>query len=393
MTITRAPLRDQIYLEVLARIHRGDLPPDHESGIRHWRNSLASAGLPFAKPSSGSPGRGCWTSRPGAVSASAPRPTGTAQCRGDPGQPGAPGPPARSRLHARQAGRAYRPRPADRADPGRHLQGRGPGRRLASAAAGERPEPAPARPHLDPAPGAPALPPRLSPGSGTFEPFQPPSQPYPGGVAAAGTGRPPRPARAPLAPRHRGDGGLDQVTRPITTSQVAAWRSDTPGCDVRAHLNNAGAALVPRPVIEAVTHHLELEQTLGGYEAAEARREGVDEAARLVARLLGAPPGTIAMSQNSTTAFAQALEAFDFRPATGSSPAAPTMPRTRSCICRWRGDAVSRSSARPTCPAVASTPTRPAHCSPASPHAGRPHVGAHQLRTGPGRGGHRSRVR
>jgi selenocysteine lyase/cysteine desulfurase len=104
------------------------------------------------------------------------------------------------------------------------------------------------------------------------------------------------------------------VTRPITTSQVATWRSDTPGCDVRAHLNNAGAALVPRPVIEAISHHLELEQTLGGYEAAEARREGVDEAARLVARLLGAPRGTIAMSQNATTAFAQALEAFDFQP-------------------------------------------------------------------------------
>ncbi len=104
------------------------------------------------------------------------------------------------------------------------------------------------------------------------------------------------------------------MTRPITSPQVLTWRADTPGCEARAHLNNAGAALVPRPVIEAVNRHLELEQTLGGYEAAEARREAVEEAGRLVARLLGAPPGTIAMSQNSTTAFAQALEAFDFEP-------------------------------------------------------------------------------
>jgi selenocysteine lyase/cysteine desulfurase len=104
------------------------------------------------------------------------------------------------------------------------------------------------------------------------------------------------------------------VTRPPTTTQVAAWRRDTPGCEGRAHLNNAGAALVPRPVMEAVSRHLELEQQLGGYEAAEARRDALDQAGRLVARLLGAPPGTIAMSQNSTTAFALALEAFDFQP-------------------------------------------------------------------------------
>jgi selenocysteine lyase/cysteine desulfurase len=37
-------------------------------------------------------------------------------------------------------------------------------------------------------------------------------------------------------------------------------------------------------------------------------------AAASVARLVGAPAGTIAMTQNSTTAFAQALEAFDFEP-------------------------------------------------------------------------------
>jgi selenocysteine lyase/cysteine desulfurase len=101
---------------------------------------------------------------------------------------------------------------------------------------------------------------------------------------------------------------------PPTTDEVLSWRRDTPGCESRAHLNNAGAALVPRPVAEAIISHLELEQELGGYEAAEARQGAVDEASRLVARLLGARPGTIAMSQNSTTAFAQALEAFDFGP-------------------------------------------------------------------------------
>ncbi len=104
------------------------------------------------------------------------------------------------------------------------------------------------------------------------------------------------------------------MKRPGATPQVAAWRSETPGCEGRAHLNNAGAALVPRPVIAAVSGHLQLEQELGGYEAAEARRDELEAAYGHVARLLGAPRAGIAMSQNSTTAFALALGAFDFRP-------------------------------------------------------------------------------
>lgn len=104
------------------------------------------------------------------------------------------------------------------------------------------------------------------------------------------------------------------MSGPATTPQVLAWRTETPGCDRLVHLNNAGAALVPRSVAEAVVGHFRLEEELGGYEAAEARKEAIGAASTSVARLLGAPAGTIAMLQNSTFAFSQALEAFDFRP-------------------------------------------------------------------------------
>ena len=55
------------------------------------------------------------------------------------------------------------------------------------------------------------------------------------------------------------------------------WRRDTPGCRDRIHLNNAGAALMPRPVLETLTRHLEREAAIGAYEAAEeaAGRVGV----------------------------------------------------------------------------------------------------------------------
>ncbi len=93
---------------------------------------------------------------------------------------------------------------------------------------------------------------------------------------------------------------------------LARWRADTPGCERRIHLNNAGAALAPRVVRDAIDRHLDLESELGGYEAAEAEADALGRAADDVARLLGAARRNVAFTQNATTAFAQALGAFDF---------------------------------------------------------------------------------
>jgi len=92
------------------------------------------------------------------------------------------------------------------------------------------------------------------------------------------------------------------------------WRADTPGCRNRVHLNNAGAALMPRSVLRAVCDHLEKEANFGGYEIADEAAAAVDEAYASVARLLGAQPRHIAIVENSTVAFFQALAAFDFKP-------------------------------------------------------------------------------
>ena len=51
------------------------------------------------------------------------------------------------------------------------------------------------------------------------------------------------------------------------TLDVAALRADTPGLAHRVHLNNAGAALMPQPVIAAIQGQLDLEVWHGGYEA------------------------------------------------------------------------------------------------------------------------------
>lgn len=98
------------------------------------------------------------------------------------------------------------------------------------------------------------------------------------------------------------------------TNDLARWRSDTPGCERIAHLNNAGAALVPRCVRDAILAHLRLEEELGGYEAADAQVEPVRATYAAVAQLVGTRAGNIALVQNSTVAFAQAISAFDLGP-------------------------------------------------------------------------------
>ena len=61
------------------------------------------------------------------------------------------------------------------------------------------------------------------------------------------------------------------MSRPPDPAALARWRADTPGCERLVHLNNAGAALTPSAVREAIAGHLALESEIGGYEAADAR--------------------------------------------------------------------------------------------------------------------------
>ena len=96
-------------------------------------------------------------------------------------------------------------------------------------------------------------------------------------------------------------------------AELRRWRADTPAADAgRIHLNNAGAALMPLPVFNAIQHHLEREQRLGGYEAADEVSGRISRIYDELAGLVGAPGGrNIALVENATVAFSQALSAFD----------------------------------------------------------------------------------
>lgn len=95
---------------------------------------------------------------------------------------------------------------------------------------------------------------------------------------------------------------------------VAQWRDDTPGTKHRHHLNNAGAALPPSVVMDAVHSHIDLEATIGGYEAAAAVGGAIHDCYRSLGSLLRVAPHNIAVTSSATAAYAQALSAFDFAP-------------------------------------------------------------------------------
>lgn len=95
---------------------------------------------------------------------------------------------------------------------------------------------------------------------------------------------------------------------------VEALRRETPGCAAGVvHLNNAGAALMPRPVVEALTEHIREEALRGGYEAEEAARPALGRFYAEAAALVGGSPEEIAFVDSATRAWQAVVLAIDWR--------------------------------------------------------------------------------
>jgi selenocysteine lyase/cysteine desulfurase len=104
------------------------------------------------------------------------------------------------------------------------------------------------------------------------------------------------------------------MSLPLTAAEVAAFRADTAGCrDDAIFLNNAGASLQPKPVVARVIEHLQLEEQVGGYEAARQVAAEHQAVYASVAQLVGASADEIAITESATRAWDSVFYAFPFK--------------------------------------------------------------------------------
>jgi cysteine desulfurase/selenocysteine lyase len=94
---------------------------------------------------------------------------------------------------------------------------------------------------------------------------------------------------------------------------IQAARQDTPGCHHQLYFNNAGAALMPQPVIEAVDTHFQCEIAHGGYEAALMAEKQIQDFYSAASRLIHCDPCEIAFVENATRAWAMILASLSLQ--------------------------------------------------------------------------------
>lgn len=95
---------------------------------------------------------------------------------------------------------------------------------------------------------------------------------------------------------------------------LARARAETRGCATVAHLNHAGASLMPAPVADAVVDWLREEETTGGYETARRHDGRLENFYDATARLLNCHRDEVAFIENATRAWDMAFYALDLGP-------------------------------------------------------------------------------
>lgn len=106
---------------------------------------------------------------------------------------------------------------------------------------------------------------------------------------------------------------MSAITAPFTPAEIETLRKDTPGCANVIHLNNAGAGLMPDPVTQAILSHIQLEASIGGYEASAIKQAEIKGFYTAAARLLNTSAANIAFTASATDSYTRALSSIPFK--------------------------------------------------------------------------------
>jgi selenocysteine lyase/cysteine desulfurase len=111
-----------------------------------------------------------------------------------------------------------------------------------------------------------------------------------------------------------GRGTDGAVVIALDVMDVDALRALTPGTGHRVHLNNAGAALLSSPTLQAMTSHLQLESEIGGYEAAATAQKSIDACYGGLANLINGNSAEIALLDSADRAWSAAFYSIPLGP-------------------------------------------------------------------------------
>ena len=100
----------------------------------------------------------------------------------------------------------------------------------------------------------------------------------------------------------------------VTSIDLERARRETPGCTRVLHFNNAGASLLPTPVLDAVRAYQDLEALNGGYEVEAREQSAIEHVYDAAAAMFGCGANEIAVVESATRAWDMAFYAIPFRP-------------------------------------------------------------------------------